>query len=34
MIELESSVVMPIRTVGDFLKLWGFTSQKPVKLAY
>ena len=24
---------MPIRTVGEFLKRWGFTLQKPVKWA-
>ena len=25
---------MPIRTVGDYLKRWGFTPQKPVRRAY
>jgi transposase len=25
---------LPIRTVGDYLKRWGFTPQKPVKRAY
>jgi len=25
---------MPIRTVGEYLKRWGFTPQKPVKRAY
>lgn len=25
---------MPIRTVGHYLKVWGFTPQKPVKRAY
>jgi hypothetical protein len=25
---------MPIRTVGEYLKRWGFTPQKPVKFAY
>ncbi len=25
---------MPIRTVGDYLKRWGFTPQKPLKRAY
>ena len=25
---------MPIRTVGEYLKRWGFTPKKPVKLAY
>lgn len=27
-------VNMPIRTVGEYLKRWGFTPQKPVKRAY
>lgn len=27
-------VEMPIRTVGEYLKRWGFTPQKPVKRAY
>ena len=27
-------VDMPIRTVGEYLKRWGFTPQKPVKRAY
>jgi hypothetical protein len=25
---------MPIRTVGHYLKRWGFTPQKPIKKAY
>ena len=25
---------MPIRTVGEYLKRWGFTPQKPIKRAY
>jgi len=25
---------MPIRTVGEYLRRWGFTPQKPVKRAY
>jgi transposase len=25
---------LPIRTIGDYLKRWGFTPQKPVKRAY
>lgn len=28
------SLEMPIRTVGEYLKRWGFTPQKPVKRAY
>jgi hypothetical protein len=27
-------VDMPIRTVGEYLKRWGFTPQKPLKKAY
>ena len=27
-------LVMPIRTVGEYLKRWGFTPQKPAKRAY
>lgn len=30
----ELGVDMPIRTVGEYLKRWGFTPQKPVKFAY
>lgn len=25
---------MPIRTVGEYLKRWGFTPQKPIRIAY
>lgn len=28
------SIEMPIRTVGDYLKRWGFTPQKPLRKAY
>jgi len=28
------AVKMPIRTIGDYLKRWGFTPQKPLKRAY
>lgn len=34
MIEQEYGVVMPIRTVGEYLKRWGYTPQKPLKRAY
>lgn len=34
LIEQEAGIVMPIRTVGEYLKRWGFTPQKPVKRAY
>jgi len=28
------AIEMPIRTVGDYLKRWGFTPQKPLRKAY
>lgn len=34
LIERECSVVLPVRTVGEYLKRWGFTPQKPIKKAY
>jgi len=30
----EYGVLMPIRTVGEYLKRWGYTPQKPLKHAY
>lgn len=33
-IEQEAGIKMPIRTVGEYLKRWGFTPQKPAKRAY
>ena len=27
-------IEMPVRTVGEYLKRWGFTPQKPIKVAY
>lgn len=30
----ELGIDMPIRTVGEYLKRWGFTPQKPAKRAY
>lgn len=33
-IKTTFGVVLPIRTVGDYLKRWGFTPQKPIKNAY
>ena len=27
-------IQLPIRTIGEYLKRWGFTSQKPIKKAY
>jgi len=34
LIERETGLAMPIRTVGEYLKRWGFTPQKPLKRAY
>jgi transposase len=34
LIAQEIGIEMPIRTVGEYLKRWGFTPQKPVKFAY
>jgi len=34
LIRQECRFEMPIRTVGEYLKRWGFTPQKPVKFAY
>ncbi len=28
------SIKMPIRTVGEYLKRWGFTPQRPLRRAY
>lgn len=33
-IKIEFGFRMPIRTVGEYLKRWGFTPQKPLKQAY
>jgi transposase len=33
LIEQKYEISMPIRTVGEYLKRWGFTPQKPVKWA-
>lgn len=34
LIQQEFGLKMPIRTVGEYLKRWGFTPQKPVRRAY
>ena len=34
LIEQEYGVKLSIRAVGDYLKRWGFTPQKPIKRAY
>lgn len=34
LIACECGVEMPIRTVGEYLKRWGYTPQKPLRRAY
>ncbi len=34
LVQIRMKVRMPIRTVGEYLKRWGFTPQKPLKRAY
>ncbi|KKL21878.1 hypothetical protein LCGC14_2441050 [marine sediment metagenome] len=34
LIKQEFGLLMPIRTVGEYLKRWGFTPQKPLRRAY
>lgn len=34
LIKHQYRITMPIRTVGEYLKRWGFTVQKPAKQAY
>ena len=34
LIERRIGIRLPIRTVGEYLKRWGFTPQKPVRKAY
>jgi len=34
LIKQEFDIEMPIRTVGEYLKRWGFTPQKPLRRAY
>lgn len=33
-IKVSFGIELPIRTVGEYLKRWGFTPQKPIKRAY
>ena len=33
-IEQEYGVKLSVRAIGDYLKRWGFTPQKPIKRAY
>lgn len=34
LIEQQCAVAMPIRTVGEYLKRWGYSPQRPLKRAY
>ena len=34
LIEQQCGIRLPIRTVGEYLRRWGFTPQKPVRKAY
>ena len=34
LLRVRFRIAMPIRTVGEYLRRWGFTPQKPVKRAY
>lgn len=34
LIEREFGIIIAVRTMGDYLRKWGFTPQKPKKMAY
>ncbi len=34
LIEQEYGIRLPVRTVGEYLRRWGYTPQKPIKQAY
>jgi transposase len=34
LVQQEFGMVLPIRTMGEYLKRWGFTPQKPIRKAY
>jgi transposase len=34
LIEREYGIRLPVRSVGEYLKRWGFTPQKPIRRAY
>ena len=34
LIERECGIRLPVRSVGEYLKRWGFTPQKPIRRAY
>lgn len=34
LVKQEFGIDLPIRTMGEYLKRWGFTPQRPIKKAY
>lgn len=34
LLETRHAIKLPVRTMGEYLKRWGFTPQKPIKKAY
>ncbi|HET7631993.1 MAG TPA: IS630 family transposase [Gemmatimonadaceae bacterium] len=34
LIQMRFGVALPVRTMGQYLRRWGFTAQKPIKRAY
>jgi len=34
LVEQEFGILLPVRTMGEYLKRWGFTPQRPIKRAY
>jgi transposase len=34
LIEQDYGIALPVRTIGKYLRRWGFTPQKPIKKAY
>ena len=34
LVERECGIKLPVRSVGEYLKRWGFTPQKPIRRAY
>lgn len=34
LVERECRIKLPVRSVGEYLKCWGFTPQKPIRRAY
>lgn len=34
LIVTRTGIPLPVRTIGQYLKRWGFTAQKPIRRAY